>query len=171
MSAMSNKIKKSSRKQKSLIEIESKLLTGVVTIGSPAFYLTIFGFVYRIKERKYLATRNNFRIILYYFMLAIRFARVGKKNKAQFQIVAQEHTVAPGGRHIEVLGSWDPHQKVAVLKEERIKYWLSQGAQDSDSVYNLFVSKGVISGEKRKVKMPKKVEKVKAEEPKKEVPH
>jgi small subunit ribosomal protein S16 len=89
-------------------------------------------------------------------MLKIRFARVGKRNKPQFKITLQEHTIAPGGTHVEVLGSYDPHRKAAVLKEERIKYWLGQGVQLSDTVYNLFVSKGILAGEKRKVKIPPK---------------
>lgn len=98
-------------------------------------------------------------------MLTIRFARVGKRNKAQFKIMLQEHTIAPGGRHIEALGSYNPHSKEAVLKEDRIKYWISKGAQMSDTVCNLFIKKGVIEGSKRKVKVPaKKVEDVKAEE-------
>jgi len=96
-------------------------------------------------------------------MLTIRFARVGKTNKAQFKIMLQESTVAPGGRHVEILGSYDPHRKVAVLKEERIKYWLSKGAQASDTVYNLLVSKKIISDKKRVVKLPKKAEEPKAE--------
>lgn len=97
-------------------------------------------------------------------MLTIRLARIGKRNKAQFQIVLQEHTVAPGGKHVEVLGSYDPHSKKEVLKAERIKYWVSQGAQISDTAYNLFISKGVLTGEKRKVKLPaKKVEPATAE--------
>lgn len=95
-------------------------------------------------------------------MLTIRLARIGKRNKAQFQIVLQEHTVAPGGKHVEVLGSYDPHSKKEVLKVERIKYWVTQGAQISDTAYNLFISKGVLTGEKRKVKLPaKKVEEAK----------
>ncbi|NTU66528.1 MAG: 30S ribosomal protein S16 [Candidatus Moranbacteria bacterium] len=98
-------------------------------------------------------------------MLTIRFSRVGKKNKAQFKITLQERSVAPGGRHVEILGSYDPHLKAAVLKEDRIKYWLEKGAHASDSVYNLLVSKKVIEGSKRKVKMPKKAEEVKVEEP------
>ncbi|PIP28567.1 MAG: 30S ribosomal protein S16 [Candidatus Moranbacteria bacterium CG23_combo_of_CG06-09_8_20_14_all_35_22] len=88
-------------------------------------------------------------------MLTIRFARVGKVNKAQYKIVLQEKTVAPGGRHIEILGSYDPHSKQAVLKEEKIKYWISKGAQLSDTVHNLFSSKGLIMEKKRVVKMPK----------------
>lgn len=89
-------------------------------------------------------------------MLTIRFARVGKKNKPQFKIMLQEHAIAPGGKHVEVLGSYDPHKKLAVLKEERIKYWISQGVQLSDTVHNLFVSKGILTSEKRKVKLPAK---------------
>jgi small subunit ribosomal protein S16 len=89
-------------------------------------------------------------------MLTIRFARVGKRNRAQFQIVLQEQAVAPGGRHVEVLGSYDPHSKKTVLKEEKIKYWIGQGAQPSDSAFNLLLAKGLVTGDKRKVKMPAK---------------
>lgn len=88
-------------------------------------------------------------------MLTIRFSRVGRKNKAQFRIVLQEHTVAPTGRHVAVLGSYDPHQKKAVLKAEKIKEWIGKGAQVSDSVYNLFVKEGVVEGKKRVIKMEK----------------
>ena len=91
-------------------------------------------------------------------MLTIRLARIGKKNKAQFQIVLQEHTVAPGGRHVEVLGSHDPHQKKTTLKEERIQYWLGQGVQSSDTAYNILVANKLIAGDKRKVKLFKKVD-------------
>jgi len=99
-------------------------------------------------------------------MLTVRFARVGKNKRAQYKIVLQEHTVAPGGRHIEILGSYDPHLKKTTLKEDRIKYWVSQGTTFSDSAYNLMVAKGVISGDKRKVKLPAKKVAEKTEEEK-----
>lgn len=88
-------------------------------------------------------------------MLTIRFSRVGRKNRAQFRVVLQQHTAAPTGRHVAVLGSYDPHQKVAVLKADKIKEWIAKGAQVSDSAYNLFVKEGVIEGKKRQVKMEK----------------
>lgn len=88
-------------------------------------------------------------------MLTIRFARVGRKNRAQFRIVLQQNSVAPTGRHVAVLGSYDPHQKVAVLKADKIKEWIGKGAQVSDSVYNLLVKEGVVEGAKRAVKMEK----------------
>ena len=101
-------------------------------------------------------------------MLTIRFARVGRKNRAQFRIVLQQHTAAPTGRHVAVLGSYDPHQKIAVLKAEKIKEWIAKGAQVSNSAYNLFIKEGVIEGKKRPVKMIKAlvpvVEDTKAEE-------
>ena len=99
-------------------------------------------------------------------MLTIRFNRVGKKNKSYYRIVLQEHTIAPGGRHIEVLGSYDPHMKKAVLKADKIKEWIGKGAQVSDSAYNLFVKEGAIEGKKRVIKVPKKKVEEKIDEPK-----
>jgi small subunit ribosomal protein S16 len=88
-------------------------------------------------------------------MLTIRFNRTGKRNRAQFRIVLQEHTVAPGGRHVEVLGSYDPHMKKAVINGEKVKEWIGKGAQISDSVYNLLVKEGIVDGKKRTIKIPK----------------
>lgn len=99
-------------------------------------------------------------------MLTIRLARVGKKNKAQYKIVLQEKTVAPNGRHVEILGSYDPHSKQNVFKEERIKYWIEKGAQASDTVHNLFVKNNLISDKKRAVKLPAKKVEEKTEETK-----
>lgn len=98
-------------------------------------------------------------------MLVIRFSRVGRHNHAQYRIVVQEKTKAPTGKHVAVVGSYDPHLKQAVLKEDKIKEFLANGAQPSDSVYNLLVAKGVIEGEKRVVKIPeKKAEEAETEE-------
>lgn len=88
-------------------------------------------------------------------MLAIRFNRIGKKDQAAFRIVLQEKTKAPGRKHVEMLGSYEPHMKQVVLKKERILYWLGQGAQASDSVHNLLVKEGVVTESKRAIKMEK----------------
>ncbi len=89
-------------------------------------------------------------------MLTIRLARAGKRNKAQFKVMLQERAIAPGGRHVEILGSYDPHMKKAVLHEDRIKYWIEKGAYLSDTVHNLLVKNSVIQDKKRKVKLPEK---------------
>ncbi|MBP9751260.1 MAG: 30S ribosomal protein S16 [Candidatus Moranbacteria bacterium] len=88
-------------------------------------------------------------------MLTIRFSRVGKKNRAAFRIALQEKAKAPGRKHVEMLGSYDPHSKVAVLKKERILHWISMGAETSESVHNLLVKEGVVEGKKRAIKMEK----------------
>jgi small subunit ribosomal protein S16 len=95
-------------------------------------------------------------------MLVIRFSRVGRHNHAQYRIVVQEKSKAPTGKHIAIVGSYDPHSKQTVLKEEIIKQYLANGAQPSDSVYNLLVRNEIITGAKRPVKIPEK--KVEAEE-------
>jgi len=89
-------------------------------------------------------------------MLTIRFNRIGKKNKAFFRLVVQERAIAPGGGHVEILGSYNPHLKKESLKSERIKYWVAKGVNFSDTAYNFLVSRGLIAGSKRAVKMPKK---------------
>ncbi len=88
-------------------------------------------------------------------MLMIRFNRTGRKNRPNYRVVLQEHTVAPGGRHVEVLGSYDPYSKKAVLKGDRVRYWIGKGAQLSDTAHNLFVRERILAGEKRVVKIPK----------------
>lgn len=90
-------------------------------------------------------------------MLAIRLNRTGKRNRAHFRVVVQEHTKAPGKRHVEILGSYDPHKKTTILKKDRILYWVSQGAQVSDAVHNMLVREGVIEGKKVAKKMPRPV--------------
>ena len=88
-------------------------------------------------------------------MLAIRFNRTGKRNQASFRVVLQEKGKAPGRRHVEILGSWNPHTKETVLKNDRILDWIGQGAEVSDSVHNLLVKNSVIEGTKRAIKMEK----------------
>ena len=92
-------------------------------------------------------------------MLVIRLNRFGKRNQAQFRVVLQEKTKAPGHRHIEMLGSHNPHSKVTILKKDRILYWIGQGAQPSDRVHNMLVKDGVIEGKIIPKKMPRPVKK------------
>ncbi len=98
-------------------------------------------------------------------MLTIRLNRTGKRNRAYFRVTLQEHTKAPGKRHVEILGSYDPHKKTTILKKDRILFWIGQGAQVSDAVHNMLVRESIIEGKKIAKKMPRPV---KAEEPKTE---
>ena len=100
-------------------------------------------------------------------MLVIRLNRYGKRNQAQFRVILQEKSKAPGHRHVEVLGSHDPYSKNTLLKKERILYWIGQGAEPSDRVHNMLVKAGVIEGKIIPTKMkrpePKVVEAAPAE--------
>lgn len=89
-------------------------------------------------------------------MLAIRLNRFGKRNQAHFRVVLQEKSKAPGHRHVEMLGSHNPHSKETILKKERILYWIGQGAQVSDRMHNILVKAGVIEGKiiPKKMKRP-----------------
>jgi len=82
-------------------------------------------------------------------MLKIRMQRVGRINQPSYRIVVTEHTASPkAGKFVEKLGTYNPHTKVRTLDEERVKYWISVGAQPSDTMHNMLLSAGVISGKK-----------------------
>lgn len=108
-------------------------------------------------------------------MLTIRFQRKGRKNDPSFKVVVLEKARSPkAGNPLEVLGSHNPKTKHTILKDERIKYWISKGAELSGTVNNLLVSKKIIEGKKVNVlgkKTPiKKEEEAKPEAPKAEAP-
>lgn len=89
-------------------------------------------------------------------MLKIRMQRVGRINSPSYRIVVTEHTAAPqAGKVVELVGTYNPKSKERALKEDRIKYWMSVGAQPSATMYNMLISAGVISGKKINV-LPKK---------------
>jgi small subunit ribosomal protein S16 len=69
-------------------------------------------------------------------VLTIRLARIGKKKKPFYRVVVIERTRPRDGRTRELVGTYDPLKKPAEIKldAERIKYWLGQGAQPSDTV-------------------------------------
>lgn len=106
-------------------------------------------------------------------MLAIRFLRKGKKNQPFFRIVVTDKRNPPkGGRFLEVLGFFNPLTKERNLKKERIKYWLTIGAQPSARVYNLLIKEKIIKGKKISLhkKSKKEESKEKAEPDKKAEP-
>lgn len=85
-------------------------------------------------------------------MLAIKLARVGKKKQPSYRVVVTEKTRDPWGKNNEIVGFYDPlaDPKVVTFKEDRVKHWLSEGAQPTDTVHNLLVNAGLIEASKRK---------------------
>lgn len=85
-------------------------------------------------------------------MLMIRLQRVGKKNQAMFRLVLTDKQNGPkSGRFNELLGSYNPHSDEVQFDAEKIKHWISKGAQPSDTVHNLLISQKIIEGKKRNV--------------------
>jgi len=106
-------------------------------------------------------------------MLKIRLQRVGRKNDPSFRVVVTESQNGPkSGNFIEILGSYDARQGKPLLKGERINYWLSKGAQASETVHNMLVKFDIIKGATKnnlpKMKPVEKAEEAPVEAPKAE---
>ena len=99
-------------------------------------------------------------------MLKIRLQRVGRVHEPSFRLVLTDSkNSTKSGRFKEILGSYDPRKSVDALETERIKYWLSQGADPTDTVHNLLVRHKIISAKKINVSAKsKKAPIVKVEE-------
>lgn len=98
----------------------------------------------------------------------IRFQRTGRTNDPSFRIaVLEKARAAKAGSIVELLGTYNPKSKVLTLNEEHVKEWIAKGAQPTDSIRNLLITKGVIEGKKVNVlprKSPQKSEKAIAAE-------
>ncbi|MFA5133499.1 MAG: 30S ribosomal protein S16 [Patescibacteria group bacterium] len=81
-------------------------------------------------------------------MLAIKLSRFGKRKQPTYRLLVLEKSKDPWGNYLENLGHYNPRSKEAVFNADRIKYWISKGAQPTDSVHNLLITKGVIEGKK-----------------------
>ena len=99
-------------------------------------------------------------------MLVIRLQRIGRKNDPHFRLIVAEKTLKPKtSKFSEILGSFNVKQGIFEVKGDRVKHWISMGAQASPTVHNLLISKGVLEGKKINVlpkKTPQKKEEVKA---------
>jgi len=72
-------------------------------------------------------------------VLTIRLSRFGKKKKPFYRVVVTESSRPRDGRFVEIVGTYDPLKKPAEVKldAERIKHWISRGAQPSDTVRSI----------------------------------
>lgn len=69
-------------------------------------------------------------------MVKIRLKRAGTKNTPAYRIVVADNRSPRDGRFIEEIGSYTPLQKGVDyrIKLDRAEYWLSQGAQPTETV-------------------------------------
>ena len=86
--------------------------------------------------------------------LKIRFRQQGRKNRQTFRLVVTDIRRPRDGKYLESLGSYDPHraQNHLQIDAERLQYWLSKGAELTESAERLVkgVAPAVIQGLKTK---------------------
>lgn len=85
-------------------------------------------------------------------VVKIRLRRMGAKKRPFYRIVAADSRNARDGRFIELLGTYDPNTDPPTIsvKKDRIEYWLSQGAQPSDTMRGLLKVEGFLGGVTKK---------------------
>lgn len=71
--------------------------------------------------------------------VSIRLRREGAKNRPYYKVVVADSRSPRDGKFIEVLGTYDPKRSGhnSSLNVERAEYWVSKGAQPSDTVRSL----------------------------------
>src|SRR5215510_4495674 len=71
--------------------------------------------------------------------VSIRLRREGTKNRPYYRVVVADSRSPRDGKFIEILGTYDPKQtgQNSSFSVERAEYWISKGAQPSDTVRSL----------------------------------
>ena len=82
--------------------------------------------------------------------LKIRLARGGAKKRPFYRIVIAEASAPRDGRYVERVGTYNPmvpkdHDQRLTLKNERIAYWLGQGAQPTERVQKMLATAGLMA--------------------------
>lgn len=89
-------------------------------------------------------------------MLKIRLQRTGRKNDPHFRLIVTESTLkAKTSQFAEIVGTYNVKAGIFEAKADRVKHWMSVGAQVTPTAHNLLVAKGIIEGKKINV-LPKK---------------
>lgn len=75
----------------------------------------------------------------------LRFSRVGRPHAAMYRLVAVDKRKKRDGKPIEILGTYNPRSiaKPDSVKPDRVKYWLSVGAQPTERVKFALKKSGV----------------------------
>ena len=103
--------------------------------------------------------------------ITIRLSRTGTKKRPQYRVVVADSRFPRDGRFIEKLGTYNPmlpkdSKERVQIDLERVKHWLSKGAQPSDRVLRFLDAAGIKKREKRnnpERAVPRKERKAQAE--------
>lgn len=101
-------------------------------------------------------------------MLKIRLQRIGRKNDPAFRaVLTDSKNSTKSGRFLEILGTYNPRtgdaNKEVSFNADKIKYWMSKGAQLSDTMHNFLIREKIIEGKKINV-LPRRKPTVKRKE-------
>ena len=100
--------------------------------------------------------------------VSLRLKRMGKRHSPFYRLNAMDSRAKRDGRVIEELGYYDPANKDPERKlkinKERIEYWLSVGAQPSDTVRNLCHKIGIDIEPTKRPTVPSRAEREAAEQ-------
>jgi len=71
--------------------------------------------------------------------VSIRLRREGAKNRPYYKVVVADSRSPRDGKFIEIIGTYDPKKPDhnSTLKVDRAEYWITRGAQASDTVRSL----------------------------------
>jgi small subunit ribosomal protein S16 len=71
--------------------------------------------------------------------VSIRLRREGTKNRPYYKVVVADRRSPRDGKFIEIIGAYDPKKPGhnSTLNIDRVEYWISKGAQPSDTVRSL----------------------------------
>ncbi len=86
--------------------------------------------------------------------LKLRLSRHGAKKRPFYRIVVADSRAPRDGRHIEILGTFNPllpkdSEERVKLKEDRVKHWIGVGAQPTDRVHRFLDAAGILKREAR----------------------
>ncbi|CAB5161848.1 SSU ribosomal protein S16p [Olavius algarvensis associated proteobacterium Delta 3] len=74
----------------------------------------------------------------------IRLARHGAKKRPFYRIVVADSESPRDGRFLEIVGTYNPLKEPAEIsfKQERLQYWMNQGAKPTDTVKSILKKEG-----------------------------
>ena len=97
-------------------------------------------------------------------MLVLKLRRTGKKHQPSYRLIVNERRSKVDGRNVDSLGWYNPQTKEYQLNKERVLHWIKNGAQKTDTVHNLLIRAGIITGNKIAVnKKSKEVDQIKTQ--------
>jgi small subunit ribosomal protein S16 len=80
-------------------------------------------------------------------LLKIRLRRTGAKKQPAYRVVVAESTAPRDGTFLEILGHYNPltEPTTFVIKDDRVRHWLSHGAQPTERVARLLTARGIMA--------------------------